>query len=158
MWLHHLPSLSLHAWFWLDSADCAIVLILDSHYTTMSRRHHMLYNLLVVQDKHRLKQLVVKALPVLAAPTYGSMIKEYGQAGNVEQVWALWSEMEERGVKPTAIAFGCTVDPLVENGCVHDAWNHLPSACQHCYILRSSRVLQYRSRRNASSQFMLRCV
>ena len=47
------------------------------------------------------------------------MIKEYGQAGNVEQVWALWSEMEERGVKPTAIAFGCTVDPLVENGCVH---------------------------------------
>ena len=99
-----------------------------------------------------------EGLPVLAAPTYGSMIKAYGQAGNVEQVWALWSEMEERGVKPTAIAFGCTVDSLMNNGGVHDAWNHLPSACQHCYILRSSRVLQYRSRRNASSQFMLRCV
>ena len=69
MWLHHLPSLSLHAWFWLDSADCAIVLPLNSHYTTMSRSHHMLYDLLVVQDKRRLKELVVKALPVLATPS-----------------------------------------------------------------------------------------
>ena len=35
----------------------------------MSRSHHMLYDLLVVQDKRRLKELVVKALPVLAAPS-----------------------------------------------------------------------------------------
>jgi len=61
-------------------------------------------------------------LPVLTAPTYGSMIKAYGQAGNVERVWALWSEMKERGVIPTAITFGCTVDALVKNGCVEDAW------------------------------------
>jgi len=50
------------------------------------------------------------------------MIKAYGQAGNVERVWALWSEMKERGVIPTAITFGCTVDALVKNGCVEDAW------------------------------------
>jgi len=61
-------------------------------------------------------------LPALTAPTYGSMIKAYGQAGNVERVWALWSEMKERGVTPTAITFGCTVDSLVKNGCVEDAW------------------------------------
>jgi len=62
-------------------------------------------------------------LPTLTAPTYGSMIKAYGQAGNVERVWALWSEMKERGVTPTAITFGCTVDALVKNGCVEDAWS-----------------------------------
>jgi len=61
-------------------------------------------------------------LPALTAPTYGSMIKAYGQAGNVERVWALWSEMKNRGVTPTAITFGCTVDALVKNGCVEDAW------------------------------------
>jgi len=61
-------------------------------------------------------------LPALTAPTYGSMIKAYGQAGNVERVWALWSEMNERGVAPTAITFGCTVDALVKNGQVEDAW------------------------------------
>jgi len=61
-------------------------------------------------------------LPALTAPTYGSMIKAYGQAGNVERVWALWSEMNERGVTPTAITLGCTVDALVKNSCVDDAW------------------------------------
>ena len=35
----------------------------------MSRRHPMLYELLLVQEKRRLKELVVKALPVLAAPS-----------------------------------------------------------------------------------------
>merc|ERR1719265_2138740 len=61
-------------------------------------------------------------LPALTAPTYGSMIKAYGQAGNVERIWSLWSEMKDRGVMPTAITFGCTVDALVKNGCVEDAW------------------------------------
>merc|ERR1719305_2097241 len=62
-------------------------------------------------------------MPTLTAPSYGSMIKAYGQAGNVERVWALWSEMTARGVTPTAITFGCTVDALVKNGCVEDAWS-----------------------------------
>jgi pentatricopeptide repeat protein len=61
-------------------------------------------------------------MPTLTAPTYGSMIKAYGQAGNVERVWSLWAEMKNRGVTPTAITFGCTVDALVKNGCVEDAW------------------------------------
>merc|ERR1719171_3150117 len=42
-------------------------------------------------------------MQALTAPTYGSMIKAYGQSGNVERVWALWREMSERGVAPTSI-------------------------------------------------------
>merc|ERR1719248_150663 len=50
------------------------------------------------------------------------MIKAYGRAGNVERVWALWKEMHQRGVNPTAITVGCTVDALVKNGRVEEAW------------------------------------
>merc|ERR1719213_698971 len=61
-------------------------------------------------------------LLALTAPTYGSMIKSYGQAHDVERLWELWNEMSQREVKPTAITLGCMVDALVKNGCVDDAW------------------------------------
>merc|ERR1719262_1648213 len=63
-------------------------------------------------------------MQALTAPTYGSMIKAYGQSGNVERVWALWREMSERGVAPTSITVGCTVDALVKNGQVEDETRH----------------------------------
>merc|ERR1719327_576383 len=62
-------------------------------------------------------------LIALSAPTYGSMIKAYGQARDVERMWELWHEMEKRQVKPTAITIGCMIDALVKNHCVEDAWN-----------------------------------
>jgi len=58
----------------------------------------------------------------LTAPTYGSMIKAYGQAHDLERVWELWEEMTSREVKPTAITLGCMVEALVMNHCVNDAW------------------------------------
>merc|ERR1719395_351648 len=61
-------------------------------------------------------------LLALTAPTYGSMIKAYGQARDVERLWELWNEMTQREVRPTAITLGCMVDALVKNGCVEDAW------------------------------------
>jgi pentatricopeptide repeat protein len=61
----------------------------------------------------------------LTAPTYGSMIKAYGQAHDVERLWELWNEMSQRSVKPTAITLGCMIDALVKNGCVDDAWQLL---------------------------------
>jgi len=64
-------------------------------------------------------------LLALTAPTYGSMIKAYGQAHDVERLWELWNEMGQREVKPTAITLGCMVDALVKNGCVDDAWQLL---------------------------------
>jgi len=52
----------------------------------------------------------------LTAPTYGSMIKAYGKARDVEKVWELWTMMRQRDVKPTSITLGCMVDALVKNG------------------------------------------
>merc|ERR1719169_382730 len=62
-------------------------------------------------------------LVALTAPTYGSMIKAYGQARDVERIWELWMEMRGREVKPTAITLGCMIDALVMNNCVDDAWD-----------------------------------
>eukprot|EP00928_Gymnodinium_smaydae_P062247 TRINITY_DN46155_c0_g1_i1.p1 TRINITY_DN46155_c0_g1~~TRINITY_DN46155_c0_g1_i1.p1 ORF type:complete len:1115 (+),score=299.63 TRINITY_DN46155_c0_g1_i1:138-3347(+) len=61
----------------------------------------------------------------LAAPTYGSMIKAYGQAGDVVRVRELWAEMQERGVKPTAITLGCMTEALVQNHQAEEAWQLL---------------------------------
>lgn len=58
----------------------------------------------------------------LSAPTYGAMIKAYGQAGDVERVRELWAEMAELGVKPTSITFGCMAEALVANGHADEAW------------------------------------
>jgi pentatricopeptide repeat protein len=62
-------------------------------------------------------------LMALTAPTYGSMIKAYGRARDVERLWELWTEMRSREVKPTAITVGCMIDALVMNNCVDDAWD-----------------------------------
>merc|ERR1719181_1145463 len=69
-------------------------------------------------------------LVALTAPTYGSMIKAYGQARDTERMWELWTEMEKRRVKPTAVTLGCMVDALVKNGCVEDAWELINSLLQ----------------------------
>eukprot|EP00403_Amphidinium_massartii_P027535 CAMPEP_0178403856 /NCGR_PEP_ID=MMETSP0689_2-20121128/17584_1 /TAXON_ID=160604 /ORGANISM="Amphidinium massartii, Strain CS-259" /LENGTH=738 /DNA_ID=CAMNT_0020024823 /DNA_START=125 /DNA_END=2341 /DNA_ORIENTATION=- len=58
----------------------------------------------------------------LTAPTYGSMIKAYGQAGDIVRVRELWVEMEERGVKPTSITLGCMAESLVTNNQPEEAW------------------------------------
>jgi len=61
-------------------------------------------------------------LLALTAPTYGSMIKAYGQAHDVEQVWVLWDEMSKRQVRPTSITLGCMVEALVTNDHSDQAW------------------------------------
>jgi len=58
----------------------------------------------------------------MSAPTYGSMIKAYGQAHDIDQVWVLWEEMSNRGVRPTSITLGCMVEALVMNRCADQAW------------------------------------
>merc|ERR1719491_1868088 len=61
----------------------------------------------------------------LAAPTYGSMIKAYGQTRDIVRVRELWQEMEERGVTPTSITLGCMTEALVANGQADEAWELL---------------------------------
>merc|ERR1719263_1199621 len=60
-------------------------------------------------------------LVALTPQTYGSLFKAYGQARDVERLWALWNEMEQRQVAPTSVTVGCFVDALVMNGCAEDA-------------------------------------
>merc|ERR1719395_126736 len=64
----------------------------------------------------KLQQYASKGgLAGLTAPTYGSMIKAYGRARDIERVRELWGEMRRRNVKPTSITLGCMVDALVTN-------------------------------------------
>jgi len=58
----------------------------------------------------------IGGLAGLTAPTYGSMIKAYGRARDIERVRELWQEMRRRHVKPTSITLGCVIDALVCNG------------------------------------------
>jgi len=61
----------------------------------------------------------------LTAPTYGSMIKAYGQAGDIVRVRDLWREMSEYGIKPTSITLGCMTEALVSNKKADEAWELL---------------------------------
>jgi len=63
----------------------------------------------------------------LTAPTYGSMIKAYGQAGNVIRVRELWEEMGERDILPTSITLGCMTEALVANRLADEALELLHS-------------------------------
>merc|ERR1719387_2672014 len=58
----------------------------------------------------------------LTAPTYGSMIKAYGRAKDIERVQELWQEMRRRHVTPTSITLGRMVDALVNNGRPEEAF------------------------------------
>merc|ERR1719169_422571 len=59
----------------------------------------------------------------LTAPTYGSMIKAYGRARDIERVRELWNEMRRRHVTPTSITLGCMVDALVSNSLPDEAFD-----------------------------------
>jgi len=58
----------------------------------------------------------------LTAPLYGSMIKAFGQARNLEHVRCLWNNMNARGVEQSAVTLGCMVEALVVNGEADEAW------------------------------------
>merc|ERR1719443_659307 len=59
----------------------------------------------------------------LTAPTYGSMIKAYGRARDIERVRELWHEMRRSHVTPTSITLGCVIDALVNNGFPDEAFS-----------------------------------
>merc|ERR1719426_638286 len=65
----------------------------------------------------------VGGLAGLTAPTYGSMIKAYGRARDIERVRELWGEMRAHHVTPTSIPLGCMVDALVRNSLPDEAFD-----------------------------------
>jgi pentatricopeptide repeat protein len=62
------------------------------------------------------------SLAKFTAPMYGSMIKAYGQACDIAQVWQLWREMDGSDVTPTSVTLGCMVEAVVINGQADQAW------------------------------------
>jgi pentatricopeptide repeat protein len=53
---------------------------------------------------------------VTGAHTFGSLIKAYGHARDVNGAWRCWKEMRTRHIKPTSITIGCMVEAIVSNG------------------------------------------
>jgi len=54
--------------------------------------------------------------------TFGSLIKAYGHAKDVDGVWRCWKEMRSRHIKPTSITLGCMVEAVVNNGDTEGAY------------------------------------
>lgn len=69
------------------------------------------------------QQLLKTGQPVqVSGPTYGNMIKAFGQAQDVQSVQDLWKHMREQQVRLTAVTLGCMVEALVSNNHVAEAW------------------------------------
>jgi pentatricopeptide repeat protein len=57
--------------------------------------------------------------------TFGSLIKAYGHAGDVEGVWRCWREFRSRHIKPSSITIGCMIEAVVNNGDTDGAYDLL---------------------------------
>jgi len=55
--------------------------------------------------------------------TYGSLIKAYGHARNVDGIWRCWKEMRSRHISPTSITIGCMIEAIVSNGDTEGAYD-----------------------------------
>merc|ERR1719375_1305575 len=65
----------------------------------------------------KLEQLQGKnAIKVTGAHTFGSLIKAYGTAQDMNGAWRCWKAMRSQHVKPTSITIGCMVEAVVSNG------------------------------------------
>jgi len=65
----------------------------------------------------KLEQLRGKnAVTITGAHTFGSLIKAYGCAKDVDGAWRCWKEMRSQHIRPTSITMGCMVEAVVANG------------------------------------------
>merc|ERR1719487_2656189 len=71
----------------------------------------------------KLKQLEEGGeVAVNGSHTFGSLIKAYGHAKDIDGVWRCWKEMRSRHIKPTSITLGCMVEAVVSNGDTEGAY------------------------------------
>merc|ERR1719401_2989006 len=49
-------------------------------------------------------------ISVSGSHTFGSLIKAYGHARDVNGIWRCWKEMRSRHIKPTSITVGCMIE------------------------------------------------
>jgi len=72
----------------------------------------------------KLKQLQGNtAVTITGSHTYGSLIKAYGHARDIDGIWRCWKEMRSRHIKPTSITLGCMVEAIVSNGDTEGAFD-----------------------------------
>mmetsp|Transcript_11792 Transcript_11792/g.31144 ORF Transcript_11792/g.31144 Transcript_11792/m.31144 type:complete len:1117 (+) Transcript_11792:119-3469(+) len=71
----------------------------------------------------KLKQLQgSESFAVNGSHTFGSLIKAYGHARDINGVWRCWKEMRSRHIRPTSITLGCMVEAVVSNGDTEGAY------------------------------------
>merc|ERR1719443_1370117 len=71
----------------------------------------------------KLRQLQGKPGVVInGAHTFGSLIKAYGCAGDIEGCWRCWKQMRSRHIQPTSITIGCMVEAVVTSGDIDGAY------------------------------------
>jgi len=61
-------------------------------------------------------------ITVNGSHTFGSLIKAYGHARDIDGVWRCWKEMRSRHIRPTSITLGCMVEAVVSNGDTEGAY------------------------------------
>eukprot|EP00811_Abedinium_folium_P000870 NODE_1079_length_2618_cov_2.315536.p1 GENE.NODE_1079_length_2618_cov_2.315536~~NODE_1079_length_2618_cov_2.315536.p1 ORF type:complete len:854 (+),score=277.78 NODE_1079_length_2618_cov_2.315536:195-2564(+) len=76
-------------------------------------------------------------------PTYGSVIKAYGHAGDVASVRQLWAQLSEQGVQPTPIMLGCMVEALVANGHADEAWDLVQEQLKDADLCKNINTVVY---------------
>mmetsp|Transcript_87787 Transcript_87787/g.145270 ORF Transcript_87787/g.145270 Transcript_87787/m.145270 type:complete len:441 (+) Transcript_87787:1-1323(+) len=74
----------------------------------------------------KLKQLQGEnGIKVTGAHTFGTLIKAYGHAHDMNGAWQCWKAMRSQRVRPTSITIGCMVEAVVTNGDVDGAYELL---------------------------------
>merc|ERR1719284_45446 len=72
----------------------------------------------------KLKQLQDSSpVAINGSHTYGSLIKAYGHAKDINGIWRCWKEMRSRHIKPTSITLGCMIEAIVNNGDTEGAFD-----------------------------------
>jgi len=74
------------------------------------------------------------SVAVTGSHTFGSLIKAYGHARDIDGVWRCWKEMRSRHIRPTSITLGCMVEAVVSNGDTEGAYEliHQMQEDEHC--------------------------
>lgn len=68
-----------------------------------------------LMNKILLKQRTSKLVTVRNAHTYGSIIRAYGYAQDMQGAWNAWHEMKKQHITPISVTLGCMVEALVTN-------------------------------------------
>merc|ERR1719281_2322046 len=71
----------------------------------------------------KLEQLKTSSgVSITGSHTFGSLIKAYSHAQDIDGVWRCWKEMRSRHIRPTSITIGCMIEAVVNSGDTEGAY------------------------------------